>query len=90
MGNTTFASAFVFGAIRYMLDVAVKNMRLLIAIKEKFEDISFRLRRLDVYLNMKEPTEAVTLMCVRSLVDILRFCGLATKYLQSINSLRDR
>jgi hypothetical protein len=84
MGNTTFAVAFVFGAIRYLLDVAVKNINLLIQIKGKFEDINLRLRRLDVYLTLKEPTEAVKSMCVRALVNILRFCGLATKYLRSM------
>jgi len=84
MGNTTFAAAFVFGAIRYLVDVAVKNINLLIQIKGKFEDINLRLRRLDVYLTLKEPTEAVKSMCVRALVNILRFCGLATKYLRSM------
>jgi hypothetical protein len=84
IGNTTFAAAFVFGAIRYLLDVAVKNINLLIQIKGKFEDINSRLRRLDVYLTLKEPTEAVKSMCIRALVNILRFCGLATKYLRSM------
>jgi len=83
MGNITFASAFVFGAIRYMLIIAVKNMKLLIAIREKFNDIEIRLRRLDAYLTLKQPSEAVRLMCVRVLVNILRFCGLATKYFRS-------
>jgi hypothetical protein len=85
LGNTTFAGAFVFGAVRYLLDVAVNNFKLFIAIKTNLEDISSRLRRLDNYLMLREPTEAVTMMCIRVLVDILRFCGLATEYLRSID-----
>ena len=83
MGNTTFASAFVFGAIRFMLDVAVRNIKLVISIRAKFADVEMRLRRLDSYLNLKEPSEGVRLMSIRVLVNTLRFCGLATKYLSS-------
>jgi hypothetical protein len=86
MGNTTFASPFIFGAIRYMLIVAVKNVNLLNAVKGQFEDINLRLHRLNVYLTtVKDTTESVRLMCIRALVNILRFCGLATKYFNSID-----
>ena len=84
LGNTTFASPFVFGAVRVMLDVAVKNIKLLLAIREKFADFELRLRRLDVYLALKEPSEAIKLMTVRVLVNTLRFCGLATRYFSSM------
>lgn len=84
MGNTTFASAFVFGAIRVMLDIAVNNVKLLVSIGEKFAEVDMRLRRLDVYLALKEPSEAVRLMTLRVLVNTLRFCGIATKYFSSM------
>ena len=86
MGNTTFISAFVFGAVRFMLDIAVKNLRLLIAIRDKFADVDIRLRRLDNYLAIKEPTEAVQLMTIRVLLNTLRFYGLATKYFRSTSA----
>ena len=87
MGNTTFASAFVFGAIRIMLDMAVKNIKLLISIREKFADVDMRLRRLDGYLALKDPSEPVRLMAMRVLVNTLRFCGFATKYFSSITNV---
>jgi hypothetical protein len=81
--NTSFPSVFVFGAVRVLLAVVVKDLKLLIDIKDQFEDFIIRLNRLDMYLSLKEPTEAVKMMCVRVLVDILRFCGLATMYFKS-------
>jgi len=84
MGNTSFASPFIFGAIRFMLTVAVKNIKLFLATRKQFEEINLRLSRLDIYLKaVKEPTESMRLMCIRALVNILRFCGLATKYFTS-------
>ena len=83
IGSTTFASAFIFGAIRFMLDIAVKNVKLLIAIHDKFADVDLRLRRLDEYLALKTPSQAVRLMTIRVLVNTLRFCGLATRYFSS-------
>jgi hypothetical protein len=83
MGNTTLISAFVFGAVRFMLDIAVKNLKLLVAIRDKFVDVDMGLRRLDNYLALKEPTGAVRMMAIRMLVNTLRFCGLATKYFSS-------
>jgi hypothetical protein len=86
LGNTTFASPVIFGAIRYMLIIAVKNVNLLNAVKGQFEDINLRLHRLNIYLTtVNDPTESVRLMCIRALVNILRFCGLATKYFSSID-----
>lgn len=90
MGNTTFASAFVFGAVRFMLAVAAKNLKLLTAIHEKFVEVDERLRRLDVYLCLSEPSEAVRLMCIRVLVNVLRFYGLATRYFSSKSRAIDR
>jgi hypothetical protein len=86
IGNICFPAAFGFGAVRYMLDVAAKNIKLFIAVNDQFEDFNSRLRRLDVYLKMPNVTDAVKWMLSRVMIDIVRFCGLATKYLKSILS----
>jgi hypothetical protein len=83
-GNVCFPAALVFGAVRFMLDVAAKNIKLFIAVNEQLEEFNTRLRRLDVYLALQNPTDAVKWMLARVMMDIVRFCGLATKYLKSI------
>jgi hypothetical protein len=84
MGNICFPAAFVFGAIRYMLDVAAKNIKLFLAVNDQFEDFNTRLGRLDIYLALQNPTDAIKLMLSRVMINIVRFCGLATKYLKSL------
>jgi hypothetical protein len=84
VGNVTFAGAFVFGAVRVLLTAAVKEITLLSTIKDKFDDLNHRLCRLDVYLALQNPTDAVKNMCIHVLQHILRFCALATKYFKSI------
>ena len=83
LGSATLASAFLFGVVRFMLNVAVKNLKLLNEIHEKFVDLDLQLSRLNVYSRLKDPSEAVRLMCIRVLCDTLRFCALATKYFSS-------
>ena len=83
MANICMPAAFLFGAVRYMLAVAVKNIKLFLAIKEQFEDFNTRLLRLDIYLTIENPSEAIKSMLARVRINIIRFCGLATKYLKS-------
>jgi hypothetical protein len=71
-----------------MISVAVKNMNLFIAVKTQFEEFNTRLCRLDIYLSIDNPTEAVKSMLARVMTDILLFCGLATKYFRSKDSIR--
>jgi hypothetical protein len=83
LANSCLPAAVMFGVVRFMLSVAVKNLNLFTAVKEQFEDFNTRLRRLDIYLSICNPSEAVKTMLGRVMIDILRFCGLATKYLMS-------
>jgi hypothetical protein len=83
LGNTTFASAFIFGAIRSLFAVMETNLTLRISIEDKFKDISNRLGRLDSYLSVREPSMPIKNMCVQVLANILRFCGLASSYFKS-------
>lgn len=83
LSNTGLPAAVLFAAIRFMISIGVKNMNLFNSVKEKLEDFTTRLRRLDVYLAMENPTEAIKSMLARVMIDIIRFCGLTTKYLKS-------
>lgn len=83
-GNVCFPAALVFGAVRYMLDIAARNMKLFLAVNDQLDEFNNRLRRLDVYLALQNPTDAVKWMLARVMIDIVRFCGLATKYLKRI------
>lgn len=89
LGNTTFAGAFVFGAVRLLLAVSIKEVKLLIRVKEKIEELNDRLQRFEIYLRLQSPSQSVTSMCVRALGNVLRFCGLATKFLKSTHSPRE-
>lgn len=80
--NVGFPAAVLFGAIRFMISFAVKDMNLFIAMQSQFEQVSLRLHRLDIYLAMESPTEAVKLMLRKVMIHILRFCSLATVYLK--------
>ena len=62
-------------------------MNLFIAIQTQFDEVDYRLQRMDVYLGMDNPTWAVKSMLAKVMIDIIRFCGLATKYLKSNHSL---
>lgn len=86
LSNTSFPSAVLFAALRFMLSVAVQNMNLFNAIQTQFREFDARLRRIDVYLGIENPTGAVKSMLAQVLIDIIRFCGLATKYFKSIHS----
>ena len=83
LGSTTCASPFIFGALRIMLRSAVRSLNLFTEVRDQFEKVSQQLLRLDTYLKGREATDVVIWICIRALVDILRFCGLATKYFQS-------
>jgi hypothetical protein len=85
LSNMAFPAAVLFAAIRVMISIGVKNMNLFNSVKAKLEDFTTRLRRLDIYLAMENPTEAIKLMLSRVMIDIIRFCGLVTKYLKSQN-----
>jgi hypothetical protein len=76
--------AFVFGAVRVMITVAVKNMELLLTLKEQFEKVKIKLHRLDVVLALKNPENAITSKLARALIDVVRFCGQVTKYINGI------
>ena len=57
--KNTFAS-FMFGAIRFMLTLAVKIIKLFIAIWQKLADIDMYFYHLDVYLCLSELSKAVS------------------------------
>ena len=82
LANLGFPAAILFASIRFMLVFAVKEMNLFIAMQSQFEQVSLRLQRLDIYLAMKSPSEAVKSMLRKVMIDILRFCSLATMYLK--------
>jgi len=82
LGNTCFPAAIVFSVIRFMMSYVIKEYRLFISMEKQFQEVSMRLRRLDVYLVMNNPTEAVKSMLSRVRIDILRFTVLATVFLQ--------
>ena len=83
LANTGFAAAVVFGCVRFMLSLAAKEMKLFMAIKTQFQEMNHRLRRIDLYLRSTRRTEAVTFMLCKVMADMIRFSGLATKYLKS-------
>jgi hypothetical protein len=76
--------AFVFGAVRVMITVAVKNMESFLTLKEQFEKVEIKLHRLDVVLTLKNPEYAITSKLARVLIDVVRFCGWVTKYINGI------
>ena len=82
LGNTCFPAAIVFAVIRFMMSYVIKEYRLFISMERHFQEVSLRLRRLDVYLVMNTPTEAVKLMLSKVRIDILRFTVLATVFLK--------
>jgi hypothetical protein len=81
--NTCFPAAVLFACIRFMISVAVKEMKLFRDVKSQFDEINLRLRRLDTYLGLSKPTAAIQTMLCKVMADNIRFCGLATKYLKS-------
>jgi hypothetical protein len=85
LSNTCFPAAIVFAAVRFMISIGVRNIKFFNSVKAKLEDFTTRLRRLDIYLTMENPTEAIKLMLSRVMINMIRFCGLATKYLKSQN-----
>jgi hypothetical protein len=82
LANTCYPAAVLFASVRFMLSLAVTEIALFNAVKEQFEEVNRRLQRLDVYLKMKNPNDAVRVMLRKVMIDILRFCSLSTKYLK--------
>jgi hypothetical protein len=85
--NTCFAGAFVFGVVRLLLAVSVQDVKLLIAVKEKIGELNVRLCRMKIYLTLHHPSLSIMSMCVQVLGNVLRFCGLTTKFLKSLFKL---
>jgi hypothetical protein len=83
LSNTCSPAAVLFAAMRFFISVAVKELNLFMTLKTQFEDFNIRLRRLDIYRKLDSPTEGTKLMFGKVTIDILRFTGLATKYLKS-------
>jgi len=79
-----YPGAFVFGAVRIMITVAVENMELFQNLSARFQDVNMRLER---YLNGVRKTNNITLTSIRVMIDIARFCGRVTKYMKSNKSI---
>lgn len=82
LANTCFPAAVLFASVRFMLSIAVTDMNIFIAMEAQFEEVNQRLCRLDVYLKIERPTEAIKSMLRKVMVDIMRFCTLASVYLK--------
>src|SRR5271155_4483119 len=50
LSNTCFPAAILFACVRFMLSLAVKEMKLFMDVKAQLLEINHRLRRLDLYL----------------------------------------
>ena len=82
LANICFPAAVLFASVRFMLSIAVKDMNIFISMEAQFEEVNRRLCRLDVYLKIERPTEAIKSMLRKVMVDIMRFCTLASIYLK--------
>ena len=74
--------AFVLGALRHMCTIGSKNRELFLTLADRFEELTKRLSREDVYLEKAPMTDAEKTSLISALVDIILFCGLVTKYLE--------
>ena len=83
LANTCFPAAVLFACVRFLLFLAVKEMKLFMTVKTHLQEINHRLRRLDLYLTSPNQTDALRFMLCKVMIDLLRFSGLATKYLKS-------
>jgi hypothetical protein len=84
IASSYLPSAFVFDAVRYMFIVAIQNRDLFLAVKAQFDDFNNKLRGLDLYLAMVDPTDVIKSIFARAMTAIVRFCALVTKHLKGI------
>ena len=77
-------SAFVFGAVRVVISAALKNMDSFLALQEQFEKTNTYLRRLDSVLAVAVPATILPSQWARIMIDMVRFCGHATKFIRGI------
>ena len=77
-------TAFVFDAVHVMISVAIKNMKLFLTLDEHFEQLRLLLHLLDIYLEIPNRTTSIDLMFAQVIGSLVRFCGLATRYLKGL------
>jgi hypothetical protein len=78
-------AGFAFGAVWVLATTAVRNMKSFLALSTQFEEVRSRLQRMDKLLTVPYPAEAIISTFGRVMIDIILFCGHATKYIQGIS-----